>query len=87
MARAHRRDSARAVDLAHPLSLRVAFVLKGYPRLSEAFIAQEIAALEQRGLDLLIVSLRRPTDDRMHPVHREIRAQVEYLPEYLYREP
>jgi len=67
--------------------LRVAFVVKGYPRLSEAFIAQEIAALERRGLDLLIVSLRRPTDERVHPVHREIKAQVEYLPEYLYRQP
>ena len=67
--------------------MRVAFVLKGYPRLSEAFIAQEIAALERRGLELLIVSLRRPTDDRLHPVHREIRAAVKYLPEYLWREP
>src|SRR5206468_8322076 len=68
-------------------SLRVAFVLKGYPRLSEAFIAQEIAALERGGLDILIVSLRRPTDDRLHPVHREIRAPVHYLPEYLWRQP
>src|ERR1700741_402490 len=67
--------------------MRVAFILKGYPRLSEAFIAQEIAALERRGLDILIVSLRRPTDGRLHPVHREIRAAVHYLPEYLYREP
>jgi glycosyltransferase involved in cell wall biosynthesis len=67
--------------------LRVAFVLKGYPRLSEAFIAQEIAALERRGLDILIVSLRHPTDRRRHPVHDEIRASVHYLPEYLYREP
>ena len=67
--------------------MRVAFVLKGYPRLSEAFIAQEIAALERSGLDLLIVSLRHPTDDRQHPVHREIRAPVKYLPEYLLREP
>ncbi|HYL25550.1 MAG TPA: hypothetical protein VEV21_14260, partial [Burkholderiales bacterium] len=67
--------------------LRVAFVVKGYPRLSEAFIAQEIAALERRGLDILIVSLRRRTDDRLHAVHREIRAAVHYLPEYLYREP
>ena len=67
--------------------MRVAFVLKGYPRLSEAFIAQEIAALERRGLELLIVSLRRPTDERVHPVHREIKAPVSYLPEYLYREP
>ena len=67
--------------------MRVAFVLKGYPRLSEAFIAQEIAALERRGLDILIVSLRRPTDERVHPVHREIRAPVHYLPEYLLRAP
>jgi len=67
--------------------LRVAFVLKGYPRLSETFIAQEIAALERRGLEILIVSLRRPSDARRHPVHDEIRAQVLYLPEYLLLEP
>jgi glycosyltransferase involved in cell wall biosynthesis len=66
---------------------RVAFVLKGYPRLSETFIAQEIAALERRGLQILIVSLRHPTDARTHPVHAEIRAPVVYLPEYLYQEP
>ena len=48
---------------------RVAFVVKGYPRLSETFIAQEILALEQRGLDILIVSLRHPTDRVSHPVH------------------
>jgi glycosyltransferase involved in cell wall biosynthesis len=67
--------------------LRVAFILKGYPRLSETFIAQEIAALERRGLDILIVSLRRPTDARRHPVHDEIRAPLLYLPEYLLVEP
>ena len=67
--------------------MRVAFVLKGYPRLSETFIAQEIAALEKRGLDILIVSLRRPTDGALHPVHREIKAKVLYLPEYLRLEP
>ncbi len=66
---------------------RVAFVLKGYPRLSETFISQEIAALEQRGLRIQIYSLRHPTDARRHPVHDEIRASVTYLPEYLHREP
>jgi glycosyltransferase involved in cell wall biosynthesis len=66
---------------------RVAFVVKGYPRLSESFIAQEIAALERKGLEIVIVSLRRPTDGRTHPVHAEIRAPVRYLPEYLHREP
>ena len=66
---------------------RVAFVVKGYPRLSETFIAQEILALEQRGLEILIVSLRHPTDPTTHPVHRQIRAPVLYLPEYLHDEP
>ena len=65
----------------------VAFVLKGYPRLSETFIAQEMRALEERGLDIRIVSLRHPTDRAVHPVHREIAAPVLYLPEYLYQEP
>lgn len=65
----------------------VAFVLKGYPRLSETFIAQEIAALEACGLDILIVSLRYPTDAKQHPLHRQIRAPLLYLPEYLYQEP
>ena len=39
----------------------IGVILKGYPRLSETFIAQEIEGLEARGLDLLIVSLRHPT--------------------------
>ncbi|MBM3555155.1 MAG: glycosyltransferase family 4 protein [Alphaproteobacteria bacterium] len=66
---------------------RIAFVLKGYPRLSETFIAQEIAALEGRGFDLALVSLRHPTDRHTHPVHGRIKAAILYLPEYLYREP
>lgn len=65
----------------------VAFVVKGYPRLSETFIANEICALEQCGLDIRIVSLRAPTDGAVHPVHREIRAPVLYLPEYLWTAP
>lgn len=66
---------------------RIVFVLKGYPRLSETFVAQEIAALEQRGLDIAIVSLRHPTDRLRHPVHERIRAPLLYLPEYLHQEP
>lgn len=65
----------------------ILFLLKGYPRLSETFIAQEIRALEERGLPVRIVSLRFPTDKHVHPVHREIAAPVTYLPEYLIHEP
>ncbi|NBC34340.1 MAG: glycosyltransferase [Alphaproteobacteria bacterium] len=66
---------------------RTAIVVKGYPRLSETFIAQEIHGLQERGLQQLIVSLRRPTDPDIHPVHRRITAPVLYLPEYLHDEP
>ncbi|MFQ5763696.1 MAG: glycosyltransferase [Rhodospirillales bacterium] len=69
------------------MSATVAFVLKGYPRLSETFIAQEILALERRGLDIVIVSLRQPTDTERHPIHEEIKAPVAYLPEFPLREP
>jgi len=62
---------------------KIAVVLKGYPRLSETFIAQELLALERRGLALEIVSLRHPTDRERHPIHGEIAAPVLYLPEYL----
>lgn len=62
-------------------------VLKGYPRLSETFIAQELLGLERAGLDLVLVALRKPTDRKRHPVHDEIKAPVFYLPEYLHQEP
>jgi len=65
----------------------IAIVLKGYPRLSETFIAQEILGLQRRGLEILLFSLRHPTDPAIHPVHAEITAPVTYLPEYLKDEP
>ncbi len=66
---------------------KVVIVVKGYPRLSETFIAQEIRGLELAGLDLEIVALRHPTDRKRHAVHAEITAPVHYLPEYLHQEP
>lgn len=66
---------------------RVAVVLKGWPRLSETFIAQEIAGLEARGVALEIWSLRRPTDKARHPVHDRVTGRTVYLPEYLKDDP
>jgi len=70
-----------------PAARRIAITVKGYPRLSETFIAQEILALEERGIALEIWSLRHPTERAVHPMNRKIRARVTYLPEYLYEEP
>lgn len=62
-------------------------VLKGYPRLSETFIAQELLGLQKAGFDLSLVALRRPDEILRHPVHDEIKAPIVYLPEYLHQEP
>jgi glycosyltransferase involved in cell wall biosynthesis len=69
------------------LSQTIVVLVKGYPRLSETFIAQEIRTLEKAGFGLRIVSMRQPTDTELHPVHREITAPVSYLPEYLHDAP
>jgi len=58
-------------------------VVKGWPRLSETFIAQELVALEEAGLRFDIWSLRHPTDQKTHPLHDRLKARVRYLPEYL----
>lgn len=65
----------------------LAVVVKGWPRLSETFVAQELAALEARGLRFDIWSLRHPYDDRTHPLHDQVSARSLYLPEYLHEEP
>ncbi len=62
-------------------------VLKGYPRVSETFIAQELLGLQNAGFEFQIISLRRPYDPFTHPVHEQITAPVTYLPEYLHEEP
>ncbi len=66
---------------------RLAILVKGWPRLSETFIAQELVALERAGIDFAIWSLRHPTDAKTHPLHDQLNAEVLYLPEYLHQEP
>jgi glycosyltransferase involved in cell wall biosynthesis len=73
--------------MAERIQREIGVVVKGWPRLSETFIAQELRALERRGLRLHIYSLRHPTDRKVHPLNRTVAAPVAYLPEYLWQEP
>lgn len=58
----------------------IAYVLKGYPRLSETFIASEIHRLEQTGLDLRLFVIKPRDEEATHPVVEAIRATPSYLP-------
>ncbi len=66
---------------------KLAVLVKGWPRLSETFIAQELVALQEAGHSFDIWSLRHPTDTKRHPLHDRFEGRVHYLPEYLYDEP
>jgi glycosyltransferase involved in cell wall biosynthesis len=72
------------MSVPEPTGPAIAIAMKGYPRLSETFIAQELLGLQQRGLSFAIWSLRRPTDAARHLMHAEITAPLHYLPEYLH---
>jgi glycosyltransferase involved in cell wall biosynthesis len=72
------------MSIGEPEGPAVAIAMKGYPRLSETFIAQELLGLQRLGLSFAIWSLRHPTDSARHLMHREITAPLHYLPEYLH---
>lgn len=57
----------------------IAYLLKGYPRLSETFILQEILGLERRGIQLQLFSLVDPKEDLTHPSIEQVQAPVCYL--------
>ena len=57
------------------------FVLKGYPRISETFISNEILLLEKLGFTISIFSMRQPREAFSHESVKQIKASVDYLPE------
>jgi len=65
-------------------SLKVAYYLSRFPRLSETFILREILFLREMGLDVHIFSLLPPlSSSTMHPQVRDMMSYVHYSP-YLF---
>ncbi|MBW3642680.1 MAG: glycosyltransferase [Actinobacteria bacterium] len=62
--------------------LRVGYVLKKYPRLSETFILDEILGLEAAAVDVSVFSLRPPDDGHFHAQLALVRARANYLPAF-----
>ena len=60
-------------------------ILKGYPRISETFISNEILLLEKLGFAIHLFSMRRPRENFSHESVKKIRATVDYLPETLIK--
>jgi len=58
----------------------LAYILKGYPRISETFISNEILLLEQLGFRMHLFPMRQPREVFCHDSVKQIRAAVDYLP-------
>ena len=58
---------------------RVAYVLKGYPRLSEVFITSEIHRVERLGVPLRLYVLKAADEDLRHDVVQRVRVRPQYL--------
>jgi glycosyltransferase involved in cell wall biosynthesis len=59
----------------------VAYVLKGYPRLSEIFITSEIYRLEQLGVKLRLAVIKHGDELRANTLFDRIQARPNYLPQ------
>jgi len=62
----------------------IGFVLKGFPRLSETFITNEIYLLEQLGFRIHIFAMRNPGESNLHENVKKIKAGVTYIPDYFW---
>ncbi|HEU5132793.1 MAG TPA: glycosyltransferase, partial [Pyrinomonadaceae bacterium] len=59
----------------------VAYILKGYPRLSEIFITSEIYRLEQLGVKLRLAVIKHGDEAGTHVLFNRIQARPNYLPQ------
>jgi glycosyltransferase involved in cell wall biosynthesis len=71
--------------MSSPTKPFLGMILKGYPRISETFISNEILLLEKSGFPIHLFSMRRPRENFTHESVTEIQANVDYLPETLLR--
>jgi glycosyltransferase involved in cell wall biosynthesis len=68
-------------DGAEPADRRIGYILKGFPRRSEAFITNEISLLEQMGLRLHLFSAFQGEAACTGPLAKTIMSPLTHLPE------
>jgi len=71
--------------MSSPTKPLLGMILKGYPRISETFITNEILLLENLGFPIHLFSMRQPRESFTHESVTRIEAGVDYLPETLLK--
>lgn len=76
---------APIVEASTPSSDRIAYILKGFPRRSEAFITNEVRLLEGMGLRMQLFSTFQGDQELNEMSARPLQSPVTYLPEHPHR--
>jgi colanic acid/amylovoran biosynthesis glycosyltransferase len=81
--------TSRAVPEADGARLRVAYVLGTFPALTETFVLREMGAIRQRGIEIVICAVRRPSAEQkvrsttVYPGTRRVYARPDSILRHL----
>lgn len=59
--------------------MKIGYVAKMFPRLSETFVLNEILELERQGAEVVVFSAKKPNEGQFHPQLARLKARVLYL--------
>ncbi len=59
--------------------MKIGYVAKMFPRLSETFVLNEILELERQGAEVVVFSAKKPNEGQFHPQLARLQAKVLYL--------
>lgn len=68
-----------------PAHMTVGYIPKGFPRISETFVSNEILELERLGMDIRLFPLFKPGETGVQPSARAVRAPLRYVPQHVLR--
>jgi len=77
----HLSPDSSSPDSSSPVSspLRVGYIVRSFPRLSQTFILNEVLALEASGVQVRIFSCTNPHESIVQPQVADVQAQIDYL--------
>ncbi|GAB5443920.1 MAG: glycosyltransferase family 4 protein [Fuerstiella sp.] len=78
-------DTARQSDRQHPdgpggESLRIAYMMSRFPKITETFILYEMLAVERAGASIEVFPLRREKTKKMHPEATDLVRRAHFVP-------
>ncbi len=59
--------------------MKIGYVAKMFPRLSETFVLNEILELERQGAEVVVFSAKKPNEGQFHPQLARLQARIVYL--------